>query len=441
MKTAIYKILFVFVLFGSVVYTHAGNNDFTPRLSAKTLALDGLYIAGSDGLSNLVTNPSGLVLGNGSVLEISFTDRTGQQDYTHPVEGLYRTYRDDDIGFAIGGNWQWSSDLSIAAAYSKPVMYNTSWPYARYFRSGTTSQVSTFDMTNKMTVGGFSAAGAYRIDRFSFGLTLNYNQYESIVKFPVLNDIWPDYVEVEPGYQVSYEQDTWQFGFNLGVNWEISENLRLGVMMRSGQDLKFKGEAMSGLPAAMAKTDTNNTTFPAGTDDISMEAALPMILGAGIVYDLSETMTINVDFAMNMWGSLENSWQVEFTDPRWQETMSRKDEITGTTPDMIHAPDQNSFEAGVGFDYKNDSGPAFRFGYHYSQSPVSASALTMLFPEVDQHRFSFGINLQGQGYDVDLTLAYALGSSREVSPAENEYYNGKYSSDLLLAGITLHYGL
>ncbi len=441
MNTVINRLFIIIPVLMLSVKANAGNNDLTPRLSAKTIALNGMYIAGSDGLANLFTNPAGLTGVAGSAFELSFLDRTGQQTYHHPEEGLYRTYRDDDISFAGGGYWQINQAITVAAAYSRPVAYNANWPYARFFQEGTSSLVLTFDMFNQLKVGGFSVAGAYRLDRFSFGATINFQQYKSAMAFPVLNDIWYDFVEIEPGYQVSYEQDAWQLGFNLGFSWDVTDYLRCGIVYRSEQNPEFEGLATSALPAAFARLDTNATSIPAGTDDISMQAALPMVFGAGALYRISEAIRINADFAYHMWGSLEKNWQVEFSDAQWREVMSVQDEITGAQPTSIDTPDKNRIEAGIGIEYMTESAPDFRLGYRYSQTPVSAAAISMFFPECDQHWFSFGVNLQNEGYDLDLTIAYVLGMEREISQTQSEYRYGKYDSDLLLAGLTFRYRL
>ena len=440
MRTVINNLIISAILFlTSVVY--GGNNDFIPRLSAKTLALNGMYTAGCDGLSNLATNPAGLTLLKGNGLELSFLDRTGQQDYKHPEDGLYRSYRDDDISFALGGYWQLSRDLVVAAAYIKPVSYNTDWPFTRYFQSGTSSFVSAFDKTNRLNISGFSVAGAYKVDQFSVGATVQINRYESILSFPVLNELWQDFVQIEPGYQVAYEQNVWQLGFNLGIDWDVSDDLRIGAVLRSNQNLALEGVATSRMPAAITGLDSNATTIPATTDDIATQAALPMTICGGILYRILENMHLNADLALHIWENLDKAWVVEFTDAQWQNIMNIQDEITGARPKTIEAPDQNAIDAGIGFEYISNSGPDFRFGYRYTQSAVSSGAISMLFPECDQHWFSFGLNLEGDGYDADLTIAYALSGERDVARSENTYNFGTYKSDLFIAGITVHYGL
>jgi len=89
-----FKILTISFLFlASSLY--AGLPSFFPFSGTKTFSLNGIYAAGSEGISNLTTNPAGIAFLKGRSFEISIFDRLGQQDLlvaqTSPLKNIFRT--------------------------------------------------------------------------------------------------------------------------------------------------------------------------------------------------------------------------------------------------------------------------------------------------------------------------------------------------------------
>jgi hypothetical protein len=98
-----------------------------------TLARNGLYIAGTDGLTAAMMNPAGVVYLNGRALELSIFDRLEQHDYDSPTQGLFRSYREDNFSFGGGAYWVFSPNLASAITYYQPLDYQVNWPFAMAF--------------------------------------------------------------------------------------------------------------------------------------------------------------------------------------------------------------------------------------------------------------------------------------------------------------------
>ncbi|MFO7524955.1 MAG: hypothetical protein R6W68_05840, partial [Ignavibacteriaceae bacterium] len=99
----------------------AGGIETKPLTSSKSVSLNSLYFAGSDGIAKSFTNPAGLIYHNESSLEFSVLNRLAQSEFDNPSRGLFKSFREDEFNFNAGFLWSISDQLKIAISYQQVV--------------------------------------------------------------------------------------------------------------------------------------------------------------------------------------------------------------------------------------------------------------------------------------------------------------------------------
>lgn len=425
------SVYFFTVMFGVMLLSQTAlpqGVGLTP--SGRTLARNGLYLAGTEGLATAITNPAGIAYLHGRALELSIMDQRGQYDYENSTQGLFRSHRENNYSFSGGAYWAVSPRLTAAFAYYRPLDYEVNWPFALVFTKDVSTTLAAFNMFNRIQIDAVSPSLAFRFGSVAFGVTANVYRLRQHTAFPLANNEWyQDHGEA--AYQFEYKQDAWSYGFNFGMMATLSNKLRVGGMVRSAYDAALEGEATSQMLADLdgAATRVN----------LSANFEVPWALGAGLVYQLGDSWEMNLDAAYSLWANTQNSFDFQFSDSNWQTRLAEMDTVTGIRGSSFPLAFDNSIDVGLGFEYSPPQGLACRAGYRYSQSPNSAGTYSMLFPSVDQHWLSFGIGYQDGRFSLDASLAYAVGVSKAVAAAENSSSPGKYDSNALVPAVKLQY--
>ena len=419
-------ILILSVLFPVVNSTLAGDATLRSISRAHSVSLNGLYIAGIDGMNNSFNNVAGLVYNNSMLLEFSVTDLIGQPELDNPTNGLYRSFQEDDAALSIGFIYPFSDGFVISVSYQRAYDYNVNWPFAVVTSTDSFSVFQAFDNFNRINIDAIIPSLALRFGDFSIGATFNVFNVKYKSAFPITNFEWNDTLGL-PAYQFDYNMDAWSFGFNAGLMYELSEEFRLGAFVRSNFSADLEGESKSDLLSQIDSVSSQSkvtTTFE-----------YPWVLGAGILYKLSSDWAVNLDFQYSLFENT-NSFQMNFSDQGWKEKSFQIDPITGINPGNISTAFENTIDAGVGIEYSLTDW-SFRGGYRFSQSQNSEASYNYLFPTVDQHWISLGLGYNDSVYFIDLATAYGFSVAKEIYslPA----ISGKYDSETVNVTMTLKY--
>ncbi len=423
------------IIIGILIAGHnlfAGGADLNVIPGAKTLSLDGLYFAGGDGLNSILGNPAGLIRISDKYLELSITDLIGQQKFESTERGLHKSYEDDHFALGVGLAWSFSPDFILGALYKRAVNYNVDWPFLAYQFTDTTSSISSLDLYNRFNVNAASLSGALRFDQLTIGITVSAYQVKQETAFPLENHSWYDSLSIGlAAYQFNYNEDAWTYGFDIGLLYDVSPDLQIGIMARSGYSADLSGTAQSRYFADLDSA--------ASETDLSSKFEMPWVLGGGLVYRLSENLTINVDMQYSMWSGIQKSMNFDFNNSVWQNNFPLNDSLSGIRADKFTLEFQNTIDAGFGLNLKL-SEIDLRIGYRFSQSPNSESTYSYLFPSVDQHRISIGLGYVDENLSADLSVAYAFGTEKEIN-GTMKGFDGKYNSNLVIPALTIRYSL
>ena len=80
-----------------------------------------------------------------------------------------------------------------------------------------------------------------------------------------------------------------------------------------------------------------------------------------------------------------------------------------------------------------------RGGYIFLQSPVPDETFSPILPDADRHVLSVGLGYKHGGHRFDLAYALSLFEDRHITNDQNPAYNGDYSLNANLFGITYGY--
>lgn len=428
---AYYKILILlYTLFLNCILI-AGDANFSSVTRAKTLSLNGMFFAGADGLQPVLGNPSMLSLLNSRGIEVYVVDYIGQYEFENTHNKVSRSFLDDDFSFGGGVFWNFSPSFTAALSIQRAADYNVNWPFANFFNADSLSSLLTFNFFNELSIDAASMSFAYSFDNVSLGASANFYYVEHNTSFPRSNDRWTQ-GQGQAGYQFNYSQEGYSFGFNLGASFQLNDQLRIGVMGKSGYKTDLKGSASGSMFAVLDST--------ASVVNLASTFEMPWEFGGGVVYKMNEDIIVNLDLKYSLWGSIQKSFDLTFDNSVWQQNLSSVDSLTGINASSFNFSFDNTIDAGLGLEYKT-SDLVLRTGYRFSQSPNSDFTYNLLFPSVNQHWISLGIGYQDERLFIDASVAYAFSISKEVSSPTARNLSGTYSSTVVLPVVTLRYSL
>lgn len=407
----------------------AGGTDYIPFAGSKTLALNGMYFAGTD--KSLSFNPSTIADLEGLNINFSFIDKIGQQEFLSPTNGLHRSYSEDKFNFSGGISWN-PGNLAIAVNYFPVVDYYVSWPYTVLRERNNTRVVRAFDMLSSMQLNTIAPTAAYNLGVLKIGVSANIYLMNFKSDFAITNSRWVDGTG-ELGYQFRYEEDGIGYGGTIGALLQLNENLRFGAVVKTPFSVDLSG---TGISPMLAELDT-----AASEVDLGGSFEMPLTAGAGILFTVSPSLTLNADFSYQLWGSTQEIFDYEIQNSDWTNSLNTTDQITGINPLNVALNLENSFNAGFGIEYFPGTSVFFRAGYRYSQSPYSSDTYNILFSSVDTHNFSFGVGYFEEKYSIDVTLLYSAGKGNEISSNNVPVNSGTYDSGTVIPALTLSYKL
>lgn len=406
---------------------NAGGTNYYSLYGARTLSLNGLYIAGTDGLNSAFSNPASLSYLTGSSLRLTVADLLEQQEFNSTKNGVFNSYRNDNFNLGGGIYWNFAPGITAALAYQPFVNYEVDWPYTVFSTRDSNAVILAFDMTNRLNISSISPSVGMSFGMLSLGLSANIYRVSQFLAFPLQNNR-PHGLA---GYQVEYDENAWAYGFTLGAMADFSENLRLGLMIRSSFKANMKGNAKSNMFAALdsAATDVN----------VASKLEMPWVMGLGAVYKISQSVSLNVDMSYSLWGSTQKTNNFTVENSKWQNGLNQTDSLLGVSPASFPLNLRNSLSAGIGFEVSGSEVMSYRFGYRFSQTPNTAESYNILTPGVSQHWFSFGIGYKDESYTVDAAIAYSIGMSREINNGAFSPTSGKYSSNNIVPAVSINY--
>ncbi|OOG28765.1 aromatic hydrocarbon degradation protein [Thioalkalivibrio denitrificans] len=215
-------------------------------------------------------------------------------------------------------------------------------------------------------------------DRVSIGGGINIQYADATLKSAILNPSGP----AEPQYDIEFSLsgDSWDYGFNVGVLVDLSEDTRLGIHYRQAITHTLKGTARTRPPVGAASSQS-------GQADLK----LPDIVSIGLSHRFSDRWTGLAQYTWFNWSNFDeirikrpgeqdqvieqnyrNTWALALgaeylLNERWTLRSGIQYDVTPTRDDYrsTRTPDGNRTWYSVGAGYQRDSRLGFDFAYTY----------------------------------------------------------------------------
>ncbi len=225
-------------------------------------------------------------------------------------------------------------------------------------------------------------------------------------------------------------------GFNVGLMWDISEQVSIGASYRSKVQMKVKqGEAELDYIDNMIENLALH--LPAGLippiDEGLFTASLPLPanLTVGVSYRPNTRLQLGLDVQMVGWSAYENL-TVQFTE----------EALDGYSIVAVKNY-KDTFAARLGAQYKLTDRWDLRAGTYFDQTPVSQDYYNPETPGMNKIGASVGFTFRPfNGFGIDFAATYIQGLGNEGSyPLDDKgnVFEGQYESTAFAPTIGLSY--
>ncbi|WP_273859023.1 outer membrane protein transport protein [Photobacterium sp. GSS17] len=221
---------------------------------------------------------------------------------------------------------------------------------------------------------------------------------------------------------INLNGDTWEWGWNVGMLWELNENHRFGLSYRSQVDLDFEGKFTDYLGSGVAGSTPGNPK----TVDGKLSIPLPAIAEFGGFHQLTKQWAIHYGIQWTEWS--------EFT------------ELKATSPDCVNNTclfKDESFDDNtrysIGATYTLNPEWTLRAGFAFDEQ---AGVATLSIPDTDRYWYSAGFTYtynNDLSMDVGITYLYGKSSNFEEEYVDSREYEFRSENDAWLGAAQINY--
>lgn len=407
-------------------------------------------------------NPAGMTRLSGSQIVVAghiiapgadFTDNgsnTGDNAFNLPLNG-----NEDDGGVtAFVPNFYYVTQLEgnawfgvgVTVPFGLSTEYDDDW-LGRYH--ATTSEVHTLNINPSFAFE--------HNDKLSFGIGMSFQYIEATLKNKIDSTMTCAGIAAavdaqNPGAgaavdcsattfpgdpsidsKQSLTGDDWNWGWNIGMLYELDKASRVGVAYRSSIDANLSGDVNFTLDGSLQTALASFTNPPfAGTSaealaglfsDTGIDAGieLPAQLSVSYFRDISDDFAIMADVTWTEWSNF-NALVIKF---------DNLVQSTSTQPENW----EDSFRFAIGANYKVDNEMTLRAGLAHDQTPIpSKEDRTARIPGDDRTWLSLGVGFAlDKDTTIDIGYSHLFVGETEIDneiPLSGQVISGEYEADV-----------
>ncbi len=442
-------------LAGSLISTQASAAGFA-LIENSASGMGNAYAGGSaiaDDASTVWFNPAGMTRLKGSQIAVAghiispsaeFTDKGSVQG---PAAGGFPLNGDEDDGgvSAFVPNFYYVTELGgdawfgvgVTVPFGLSTDYDEEW-IGRYH--ATKSEVHSININpsfafkhdDKLSLGlGLSfqyieATLENRIDSAltCAGLQTNTGQNPNDCLHPALGGtgtLIPG-TEAQDSSQ-SLSGDDFNWGWNIGMLYQLDDSSRLGVAYRSSIDANLEGDVNFNVNSDFQAIIGANPFAPQFLTDTGVKAGieLPAQISVSYYRDINEDFAVMADVTWTEWSNFD-ALVIKFDNLQ---------QPTSTQPENW----DDSFRFAVGANYKVDDVMMLRFGVAHDQTPIpSAEDRTARIPGDDRTWLSLGMSyVLDAETSIDVGYSHLFVSDTEINnsiPLSGQTLIGEYDADV-----------
>ena len=342
------------------------------------------------------TNVQGGVIGVGLNLEYSGDNgesENGRSSET-PIPHMYLTHQINDQIF---------TGLAITVPFGMATSYGENWGLSH---RGYYSEIMVIDINPSL---------AWKInDQFSIGAGVSYQYVDAQLK--TKKSLGP-MVDLD----ANFEADSGEWGWNLGMMWSPTENLRFGLSYRSEVEHTAKG-TLSISTTAQNQALSPRLAAKGVTGEFDGQAIV-----AGPAWDINQQWSVYGTLRWTDWSSFD---RLSIT-------------VNGQEKSAIENKWRDTYFGSIGVDYRLNPQWTLRGGIGLETSPIRyADTRTGIIPDAKRLWLSLGAS-----YHYNDRLTIDMGATHLRGIGERDLYSevggkkvGSYDSlDAYLFGVQLQY--
>jgi len=412
---------------------------FSIRLSAnglslnsigpKALGMGGAFIGLADDQTAVYWNPAGLsgqkagITAFGTDIiplakyineDIEIDARNKIKNYASPNLFLNYNFGKFSLGFGAfvpaGLGIEWKGDELLG--FNGPAFLDSLETIPNLYAE------KEFNWMSKIGVFNFSPAFAYRIsETFSLGTAINV--YYGILKMQRAedmvdnatgipfqsNDTFDKIVDTQTAFNI--KGSGYGASFGLKLNTLFTENLDLGLSVRSPAKVTFKGDADIDLPEV-------------GTRDVEMDIEWPLWIGIGGALRTSEDFLMTLDVQYSNWSTLKTLLaKIEMPDGQGGTYIKEQE---------MHLDWKNAVQIRFGLDFQVRPNFFWRGGVYHDPAPASNETANILFPSSNNWGMTTGFGYRKGNFNLDFGIELLLDLEGDAVAAEHNM-PGLYQMD------------
>jgi len=230
------------------------------------------------------------------------------------------------------------------------------------------------------------------------------------------------------GTKVEVEMfDHFNISYNLGLMYQHSDTIRIGLTYRSQTKEKYQGDM--------------KVLYPNGelwTTDANMEYKHPDQLQGGIRYKPHDKLMFEMDMVWTQWSIMENQ-VLSLKDPLEVHILPGNEIIDSSQMTFNHPRHWiDTIQKRFGMEWYAKKWLTLRLGYFYDPSPVPDETMDFQWPDADKKIYSLGMGINGSifhfnnnalGLDklnIDLTFQYGKSEYKRYLGGESHNLNESY---------------
>ena len=355
-----------------------------------------------------------------------------------------------NLSMVVPINQQWAFGLGINVPFGLVTEYDDGW-IGRY--QGLKSKIETLNV---------NPALSWKINpQFAVGVGVNYQQVKATLTqnvnysgallqaaagagvapgSPTFNAI----AGLTPGLdsKATITADDWAWGWNIGLAWDATPQLRLGASYRSEIKYSASGNVSFSNPTV---------TVPAGTPPqlagtiaaLSAGVNSQALFGRGVNSDITLPAIANLSFVYKVNQQWELMGDVQYTG--WSSIPQLA--FSTTSPPSLPTVALNwddSWKFSAGASYKVSDQWKARFGVAYDQTPVT-NAPTVRLPDSDRWWLAIGGEYKWTpNWKFDAGFVYIFADSpsfnqNQGSTPSNALVNGSYDASVWILSMQATY--
>jgi long-chain fatty acid transport protein len=391
---------------GFLIYEHG----------AAAMAMGGAFIAVANDPTAIFHNPAGLAWLEGTQINFGATFITSVGDLSLPnyalVDPTYATVKREK-------RWFYPPTFYISHKISERIVAGFGFftPYGLGITWPENYPLKYISIRDDMKTFFFNPTVAFKVnENFSLGFGVSY--IYSTLEFelvehaesnldPSLSGL-PIAVPYTIDIPLVLEATGHAWGLNAGALYK-GENFSVGFNWRSGFKMEYDGDlALSAPDVDVTIPSPYDQIFPAGTAE-ALELAIkmgtpseggaripefnfPHILGVGLAFNLTESLTLSTDVHYLLWSAYDK-FTVEVDVPGFED----KD---------VDENWKDSFLFRGGLEYNLNESIALRAGFLYDQTPQPDETVDPILPDANRWAVTGGFGYKSGGFVLNVAYQY-----------------------------------